>query len=270
MNWWFKNCYWLFWGGSFCLVSETPIRRELHWGSAQIFEMGLIPSKNRKPGEITETDRAVLTLKTQRRKLAKESARIEALVVRETEAAKALVASNSRERALLVLRRRVLHYQQLSRLDAWQLNVEQLLSNMEVAKQQGQLFAALKSGSEAVAQMQKDVTVADVEALMLTSAEANAKQQEMQEFLAASMTPEQDAAARAELAELEAQEEDAEALQLPAVPSTRLATKAESAGQVQPEQQGTEPEEELPSPPPRGVLNANDVGRVSEEPMLAQ
>lgn len=66
------------------------------------------------------------------------------------------------------------------RLDAWQLNVEQLLSNIEIAKQQGQLFAALKSGNEAVAQMQKDVTIADVEALMQTSAEANAKQREIQ------------------------------------------------------------------------------------------
>lgn len=74
------------------------------------------------------------------------------------------------------------------RLDAWQLNVEQLLSNMEVAKQQGQLFAALKSGNEAVAQMQKDVTIADVEALMQTSAEANVKQQEMQARTWARMT----------------------------------------------------------------------------------
>ena len=66
------------------------------------------------------------------------------------------------------------------RLDAWQLNVEQVLSNMEVAKQQGALFAALKSGSEAVAQMQEEVTVADVEALMQTSAEAQAAQQALQ------------------------------------------------------------------------------------------
>lgn len=39
----------------------------------------------------------------------------------------------------------------------WQLNVEQLLSNIEVAKQQNQLFAALKAGSQAVAELQKEV-----------------------------------------------------------------------------------------------------------------
>ncbi len=36
----------------------------------------------------------------------------------------------------------------------WQLNVEQLLSNIEVAKQQNQLFAALKAGNQAVAELQ--------------------------------------------------------------------------------------------------------------------
>ena len=61
------------------------------------------------------------------------------------------------ERALLALRRRKLHEQQLQRLGAWQLNVEQLLSNIEVAKQQRQLFDALKAGNEAVVSLQKEV-----------------------------------------------------------------------------------------------------------------
>lgn len=47
------------------------------------------------------------------------------------------------------------------------------------------------------------------------------------------MTPEQDAAAQAELAELEAQQEDAEALQLPHVPISRPLANADSTGQVQ-------------------------------------
>ena len=66
------------------------------------------------------------------------------------------------------------------RLDAWQLNVEQVVSNMETAKQQGQLFAALKAGSAAVTELQKDVSLADVEALMGATAEAQASQDAMQ------------------------------------------------------------------------------------------
>ncbi len=44
--------------------------------------MGASSSRSKK-GEITEADRAVLTLKTQRRKLANEQKRLEVLVARE-------------------------------------------------------------------------------------------------------------------------------------------------------------------------------------------
>lgn len=194
--------------------------------------MGISSSRQRKLGEITEADRAVLSLKTQRRKLEKQSIRIAELIVREREVAKALVASKNKERALVVLRRRVLHQHTLDMLDAWQLNVEQLLSNMEAIKQQGLVFAALKSGNAAASQMQKDVTVADVEALLQNSAAAQAKQQEIQELLASSMTPEQEAAATAELAEFEKMQDDAEVLQLPSVPSSRPVQKMKLAGQA--------------------------------------
>lgn len=66
------------------------------------------------------------------------------------------------------------------RLDAWQLNVEQVMSTMETSKQQAQLLAALKAGSAAVAELQREVTLADVEALMDSSAEAQATQEAMQ------------------------------------------------------------------------------------------
>ena len=46
---------------------------------------------------------------------------------RELAVAKELVASQKRERALLALKRRKLHEQRLGQLDAWLLNVEQLV-----------------------------------------------------------------------------------------------------------------------------------------------
>jgi hypothetical protein len=45
---------------------------------------------------------------------------------------------------------------------AWQLNVEQVLSNIEAAKQQKQLFVALKAGTAAVADMQREVRCYEV------------------------------------------------------------------------------------------------------------
>jgi hypothetical protein len=46
------------------------------------------------------------------------------------------------------------------------------------------------------------------------------------------MTPEQEAAATAELAEFEKMQDDAEVLQLPSVPSNRPVQKMKLAGQV--------------------------------------
>ena len=51
---------------------------------------------------------------------------------------------------------------------------------METARQQGELFAALKAGSAAVAELQADVSLADVEALMDTTADAHATMDAMQ------------------------------------------------------------------------------------------
>jgi hypothetical protein len=113
----------------------------------------------------------------------------------EVQVARELVVKGQKDRALLALKRRKLHEQQLDRLvrnvpaawpgtpllqllqsnvcaklsrsevsglnnpeqGAWQLNVEQVLSNIEVSKQQKQLFVALKAGTAAVADMQKEV-----------------------------------------------------------------------------------------------------------------
>ena len=51
-----------------------------------------------RAGEITEADRAVLTLKTQRRKLANEQKRLEGLVAREMGVARELVAKRQKVR----------------------------------------------------------------------------------------------------------------------------------------------------------------------------
>mmetsp|Transcript_11868 Transcript_11868/g.35517 ORF Transcript_11868/g.35517 Transcript_11868/m.35517 type:complete len:222 (-) Transcript_11868:514-1179(-) len=221
--------------------------------------MGLAPSKSKK-GEITDQDRALLTLKTQRNKLGKEQKRLQGLVERETAAARALVTAHHKERALLALKRRTLHQQQLSRLDAWQLNVEQVMSTMETSKQQAQLLAALKAGSAAVAELQREVTLADVEALMDSSAEAQATQEAMQEALANTLTPEQDAGARAELEALQAQLDDEEALQLPAAPAARpAAQQADTADAAQ--------GDEVPAVP---TTKAAVRAKVPEEPMLAE
>ena len=48
----------------------------------------------------------------------------------------------------------------------------QCLDNIEAAQRQNKLFAALKQGNEAMKQLQKEVTLEDVESLMSDSAES--------------------------------------------------------------------------------------------------
>ena len=52
----------------------------------------------------------------------------------------------------------------------------QLLDNIETAQRQNKLFAALKEGHEAIKQLQKEVTLEDVETLMSDTAEAKEQQ----------------------------------------------------------------------------------------------
>ena len=52
----------------------------------------------------------------------------------------------------------------------------QCLDNIEAAQRQNRLFAALKHGNEAMKQLQKEVTLDDVDSLMSDTAESQAYQ----------------------------------------------------------------------------------------------
>ena len=65
-----------------------------------------------------------------------------------------LLRANKKERALLALKRKKLQEKQLENIDAWLLNVESLLLDIESAKRSNQLVDALKTGTAAIKQMQ--------------------------------------------------------------------------------------------------------------------
>lgn len=74
---------------------------------------------------ITEADRAILTLRTQRRKMEEHRRRVEALMERETTVARTLVAKQQRPAALLALKKKRLHETQLEGLDNCLLTLEE-------------------------------------------------------------------------------------------------------------------------------------------------
>eukprot|EP00803_Ostreobium_quekettii_P004559 evm.model.scf_1827.3 EVM.evm.TU.scf_1827.3 scf_1827:21035-22528(+) len=77
--------------------------------------------------DITEEDKAVLSLKSQRRKLGAERKRIEALIDKNVEVARGLIAQKKKDLALLVMKKKKMQEEQVKKLDAWLLNVESMV-----------------------------------------------------------------------------------------------------------------------------------------------
>ncbi|KFM27311.1 Vacuolar protein sorting-associated protein 20-like protein 1 [Auxenochlorella protothecoides] len=174
-----------------------------------------------KKREITDVDRAILSLKTQRRKLDDQRKRTDTLIEREAVVARTLVAQGKRDRALLALRKKRLHGQQLEFLDKLVLNVEET-----------------------------DVSLEDVEQLMSDTAEAKEYETRVQSMFGESWTGVDEEAAHAELAEMEAQLLDEEVLDLPSVPQTKVADAAAVPGPpAQVEALAATPREDRPEEP---------------------
>lgn len=222
--------------------------------------------------EINDADRAVLNLKTQRKRFVEQRKRVEAAVEQEVAVARELLAAKKRGRALLALKRKRLHETQLDQIDAWLVNVESMLADVETAVRQNRLFGALMQGSEALKELQKEVSVEDVEQLMQDTAEAKAYEDHIKHLLGESWTGQDEEAAEQELAALEEQLGEVERLGMPQAPKTMEWQRQKEAqpGTVAP--QGGE-EVALPDVPthrPMLQLAAEEEEGGLEEPMLAQ
>ena len=108
----------------------------------------------------------MLSLKTQRRKLAAQQRQVESDVTRETEAAKALAAAGKRDRALLALRCRAAKRKLLAQLEAYALHVESLLLELDAAARSADVLAALKEGTAALRAAAAATPAAAVEAML--------------------------------------------------------------------------------------------------------
>lgn len=190
----------------------------------------------KKGGQVTEADKAVLTLKTQRRKLTAERKRLEDLITREVQLARQLVAQKRQSQALIALKKKKVQEGRVDNIDKWLLNVEETLANIETAKRNNQLFSALKQGHKALTELQQEVTIEDAERLMDDSAEAKAYQDRMSETLSQSLTPEEDEAVHAELDAMEANSLQEQMDALPEVPkhTVPVQEKAEAEEHAQP------------------------------------
>ncbi|KAJ1401232.1 Snf7 family [Sesbania bispinosa] len=140
-----------------------------------------------KKPKVTDVDRAILALKTQRRKLAQYQQKLDAVIEAEKQAARDLIREKKKDRALLALKKKKTQEELLKQVDAWLLNVEQ------------------QAGNDAMKAIQSEINIEDVQKLMDETDEAKAYQDEINAILGEKLSAEDEEEILAEFENLEIQ-----------------------------------------------------------------
>ncbi|KAF9310253.1 Vacuolar protein sorting-associated protein 20 [Podila horticola] len=190
-------------------------------------------SSKPKAAKITAHDKAILDLKVQRDRLKQYNKKLENVITKETDNAKKHLAKGEKQRALLALRRKKFQEGLLEKTNLQMTNLDELTFSIEQALVEKQVFEGLAAGNQVLKELQKEMSLSDVEKLMDETADAIAYQNEIDELLSTRLS---EAEVEDIERELDALVEAEMAAKLPTVPapSTRELVEEESEEQVVP------------------------------------
>jgi charged multivesicular body protein 6 len=190
------------------------------------------PSNTRKstthaaPGKITEIDRAMLDLKNTRDRLQKYRNRLSLEEAQLVERARQAKDRGHTQQALGLLRLKKYKNVTMDQVEQKLLTVLQMVETIDSKQNEKEFLNALRSGKDALAQMQKETTVEDVLQLMEQIQEQNDVEKEVAEILSnvPTLSAVDEATVEAELLALQSsvQVEGNDELNLPAVPTSKL------------------------------------------------
>ncbi|GLV42824.1 Vacuolar protein sorting 20 [Carabus blaptoides fortunei] len=164
--------------------------------------MGALFAKKKPPSRITEQDKAVLQLKSQRDKLKQYQKRIELGLASDRQLAKRLLADGKKDRAKLLLRKKRYQEQLLQNTDAQLEHLDRMVHDIEFAQIEMQVLQGLKTGNTALKKMNDLFSIEEIERIMDETQEGVEKQQEIDAILSGALTAEDEEAVEAELEEI--------------------------------------------------------------------
>nr|CAB3230670.1 charged multivesicular body protein 6-B-like [Phallusia mammillata] len=198
--------------------------------------MGGLFSKKKPVSRITEQDRAILELKKQRDQLQQYQRKIEMEQEKLRDLAKQCLKNGEKDKAKLILKKKRRQETLMKQTDQQIDNLEVMANDIEFAQMEMNVMEGLKTGNESLKSMHKIMSYEDVEKILEETQEGIEYQQELDDLLAGSLTPEDELSVLAELDELLGVTTEQKELNLPDVPTAEL----EEQKQKEPKQKQAE------------------------------
>jgi len=139
------------------------------------------------------------------------------VVTKETEVARKLLKEGKKKQAVLALKKKKYQEQLLDKADTQLSNLQEMIDTVEFAQIEQKVIEGLKQGNEVLKEIHSQISLDEIDNLMLDTQEALEYQQQIEEALSSALTHEDEDAILAELDEL-----SKETLKMPEVPSDAL------------------------------------------------